>query len=126
MRKYECVVILSSQLNDERIKEETKKIETLITNSKGININVESWGRKQLSYELMKESQGTYLCFTFDTINSAAVESIGAILRISESVLKFQMHRKNLPTRKFKGNPQRLTKGPREWMADDYSEEIAN
>lgn len=126
MRKYECVVILSGQLNDERVKEESKKIEGVISANKGINITLENWGRKTLSYELKKESQGTYICFTFDTINHEAVSEISSLLRISEPVLKFQIHRKNLPVRKFKGNPQRLTSGPRDWASDEFSEEAAN
>ena len=124
MRKYETVVIFDPALNDERVNEEIKKVEALITSHKGTNITVKNWGRKAIAYLVKKSKNGVFVSFDYETDNSGLIDSVTGILRITETVLRFQNHRKNERVRKFKGNPKLV--GQADWGGDDFLEEAQN
>ena len=106
MNSYETIIIFDHQLGEAAIKEESKKIQTLITNAGGVNVVEAAWGRKEIPYIHNRMAPGYYVCFTYQTPKSETVAEFEAILRISEIVQKFQTHKTSLKSRKFKGNPK--------------------
>lgn len=120
MRKYDVVVVFSSDLNDSALKDAVKKIEDFIQSSGGSEVSVNMWGKKEIAYRARGEKFGHYVTFTFATEGSESadnaqatsasaniVDLLGRQLRITESVLLFQSHRVGLAKRKFQGNPKR-------------------
>lgn len=118
VRRYESVVIFNPRLNDAQIKEEIKKIETLLKSNKAEVTSVDTWGKKEAAFEFNKQRMGYYVAFNYESANHEAPNELQSILRITDSVHKFQTHLIRTKTRKFKGNPRRLTQ-PRTDI-DDY------
>jgi small subunit ribosomal protein S6 len=118
VRRYESVVIFNPRLSDAQLKEEIKKIETLLKANKAEITGVDTWGKKEAAYDFNKQRMGYYVAFNYESANHEAPTELQSILRITDSVHKFQTHLIKSKTRKFKGNPLRLTQ-PRTDI-DDY------
>ncbi len=109
VRRYESVVVFNPKLNDAQVKEEIKKVEGILTSNKATITGVDQWGKKELSFSFKKQKFGVFVTFSYETSNHDAPSELQSILRISDSVHKFQTHLINTKPRKFKGNPKRLT-----------------
>ena len=108
VRRYESIVIFNPRLNDSQLKDEIKKVEGILTNNQAKITGVDGWGRKEIAYFLQKERFGHYVAFNYESANHAAPNELGSLLRITDSVHKFQTHLISATSRKFKGNPKRL------------------
>lgn len=103
MRKYETVMILSPDLGEGQVKDELKKFENFLSSHGAANIKVERWAKRELGFRMRKHKLGTYAFVNFETTNPAIAAEVTSILRITDPVLKFQIHRINEKVRKFKG-----------------------
>jgi small subunit ribosomal protein S6 len=108
-RRYESVVIFNPRLTDAQIKEEIKKVETILTSNAATVTGVDTWGKKEAAFSFNKQRQGYYVVFNYEAANHEAPNALQSVLRITDSVHKFQTHLIKTKTRKFKGNPRRLT-----------------
>lgn len=108
VRRYESVVVFSPRLTEAQLKDEIKKFEGVLTSNKAIVSSVDQWGRKEAAFSFKKERQGHYVVFNYETDNHAAPAALQSLLRIADSVHKFQTHLIKTKARKFKGNPKRL------------------
>lgn len=108
MRKYETVVVFDPSLGEAELKEEIKKTQTLLENNGAAEIDVDSWGKKEIAYLVGKTRYGHYVALNYRSASSETVAGVEGILRITDAVLKFQTHRINERKRKFKGNPKKL------------------
>lgn len=125
MRKYETVVVVGADLPEARLKEEVTKIEGFLSSQGAKDVKLDRWGTKELGHRMRKHSVGNYLCFTYETENARLVDSLINVLRIDDTVLKFQSHCINAKVRKFKGNPRRAeASGEFEELAE--AEEFTN
>lgn len=88
MNKYELVVVVKANLEEEAIKAEFEKVNELIVRFGGTVEKVDAWGKRRLAYEIQKMSEGVYNIITF-TAPSTAPAEIESRLRIMESVLRF-------------------------------------
>jgi len=118
MRKYETVMVLNPNLGEAQVKDEAAKIEKLLETNGAKEITNSVWGKKEIAYEFQKQRFGYYVAFNYESANHEAPNELKSVLRITDSVHKFQTHRVFTKTRKFKGNPRRLTQ-PRTDL-DDY------
>jgi small subunit ribosomal protein S6 len=109
VRRYESVVIFNPRLTDAQIKEEIKKIESLIQSNKAELLGVDTWGKKEMAFEFDKQRSGYYVVFNYQSENHEVPNELQSILRITDSVSKFQTHLIPAKIRKFKGNPLRYT-----------------
>jgi len=87
MRSYECAVILHPAVNDDGLKASTAKYVEIIAHSGGEITRVETWGKRRLSYEIMKQPEGHYFFYRFRGAG-ALVDELGRQLRIDENVLR--------------------------------------
>jgi small subunit ribosomal protein S6 len=117
VRRYESVVIFNPRLSDAQIKEEIKKVESILKNNSANITSVDTWGKKEAAYEFNKQRMGYYVVFNYESGNHEAPNELQSILRITDSVHKFQTHLIKSKQRKFKGNPLRLTQ-PRTDLED--------
>lgn len=123
MRKYETIVVYNPALSEAAVKDEMKKFEKLLESNKAQSVKADVWGRKQIAYLVDKNSFGTFVCFNYESDEHGIANAVTAQLRISDPVIKFQTHRINEKTRKFKGNPKRKTAGNSE---DEFGETAAS
>ena len=107
-RRYESVVVFNPRLSDSQIKEEVKKVEAVLAAQNAKVSTVDTWGKKEAAFSFGKQKFGYYVVFNFETANHQAANELQSVLRINESVQKFQTHLIHTKVRKFKGNPKRL------------------
>lgn len=108
VRRYESVVVFNPRLSDSQIKDEVKKVEALLAANKATLQGVDTWGKKEAAFSFNKQKFGYYVVFNYEASNHEVPNALQAVLRINESVQKFQTHLIKTATRKFKGNPKRL------------------
>jgi ribosomal protein S6 len=123
VRRYESVVVFNPRLNDSQLKDEIKKVETILTSNKATISGVDQWGKKEMSFAFQKQKFGVFVSFNYESANHDAPNALQSILRITDSVHKFQTHLIRTKTRKFKGNPKRLTQPRGEGDEFDFGAE---
>ena len=87
MNKYESVIIINPNLEEEAIKSLIKKISNLI-NTDGKVSSVEEAGKKKLAYEIKKNKEGFYVIFKFEA-NPELITELERVYRITDEVIKF-------------------------------------
>ena len=86
MSKYESIIIVNPNVDEEGLKSLEERFTGLI-NENGKVESVENMGKKKLAYEIKKFAEGTYLLFNFESKPSAIAE-IERIYRITDEILK--------------------------------------
>ena len=97
MRSYECAVIFQPSVSDEGLKASTAKYVDVIAHGGGEVTRVETWGKRRLAYEIMKQPEGHYFFYRFRGENQIIGE-LGRQLRIDEQVLRHMIVRDELAT----------------------------
>ena len=87
MRSYECAVVFHPAVGEDGLKTSTVKYVDIIARSGGEITRVETWGKRRLSFEIMKQAEGTYFFYKFRGPNTI-VDELGRNLRIDEQVLR--------------------------------------
>ena len=87
MNKYESVVIVNPNLEEESIKNLIKKFSDLI-NTDGNIISVEEIGRRRLAYEIKKQKEGFYIVLKFEA-KPELIAELERNYRITDEVMKF-------------------------------------
>lgn len=123
VRRYESIVIFNPRLNDAQVKDEIKKVEGILTSANAKVTGVDQWGKKELAYAFQKQKFGFCVAFNYESSNHDAPSALQSILRITDSVHKFQTHLIKEKTRKFRGNPKRLTQPRGEGEDFDFGAE---
>ena len=95
MRSYECAVIVHPAVHEDGLRASTAKYVDVIAKSGGEITKVETWGKRRLSYEIMKQPEGHYFFFRFRGATSV-VDELGRQMRIDENILRHMIVRDEL------------------------------
>lgn len=95
MRSYECAVIMHPSVGDDGLRASTAKYVEIIAKGGGEITRVETWGKRRLSYEIMKQPEGTYFFYRFRGANTV-IDELGRQMRIDESILRHMIVRDEL------------------------------
>ncbi len=87
MNKYESVIIINPNVEENTLKELTERFTTLI-NSDGKVEQVNDLGKKKLAYEVKKNKEGYYVVFDFEA-NPSLIAELERNYRITDEVIKF-------------------------------------
>lgn len=87
MNKYESVVIINPNVDEEAIKGLIKKFTDLINNDGKVE-KVDELGKRKLAYEIQKNREGYYLVFHFEA-NPNLISELERVYRITDEVIKF-------------------------------------
>lgn len=87
MNKYESVVIVNPNLEEESIKAVINKFSDLINTDGKVN-SVEELGKRKLAYEIKKQKEGFYVVFKFEA-NPTLISELERNYRIADEVIKF-------------------------------------
>ena len=88
MNKYEAVMILEPNTEENRIEEILEIIKNKIEDDEGKVTNLEKIGLKNLAYKINMNKQGYYIVIQFESEQSTTVE-LERFFRITEEVMKF-------------------------------------
>lgn len=87
MNKYESVVIINPNLEEESIKALINKFSDLINTDGKVN-SVEELGKKKLAYEIKKQKEGFYILIKFEA-KPELISELERNYRIADEVMKF-------------------------------------
>jgi len=87
MNKYESVIIINPNLDQEATKALIKKFEDLI-NTDGKVEKIDELDKRKIDYEIKKSKEGYYVVYTFES-KPEAIAELERNYRISDDVMKF-------------------------------------
>ena len=93
MRDYEVLYIVRADLDDDKVQEAVKRVNTLIEKSGGTVERTNLWGKRRLAYEVKHQKEGAYVLQDFQFAPDRVPE-LEAALKITEEVLRHLIVRK--------------------------------
>ena len=87
MNKYESVVIINPNVDEEGIKGLISKFTSLINNDGKVE-KAEELGKRKLAYEINKNKEGFYVVFYFEA-KTSLISELERNYRITDEVMKF-------------------------------------
>ena len=87
MNKYESVIIVNPNVDEEGIKALEKKFTDIINNDGKLE-KIDNLGKRKLAYEVKKNNEGIYLVLTFEA-KANLIEELQRNYRITDEVIKF-------------------------------------
>ena len=93
MRDYEVLYIVRADLDDEKVQDAVKRVNTLIQRSGGTIDKTNLWGKRRLAYEVKHQKEGAYVLQDFQ-LDPDRVPELEAALKITEEVLRHLVVRK--------------------------------
>ena len=96
MRHYEMMIILDPEVEERTISTTIEKLLNVVVTSGGTVDNVDVWGRRQLTFDINKRSQGLYAVIDF-TATSDVAKELDRQLGLNEIVLRTKIMRKEAP-----------------------------
>ena len=87
MRRYELMLLLRPDLDDERLQGAVERVTRAIVNAGGSLSKVSPWGKRRLAYEIGHQREASYFLIHFE-IEPGAIRGIERGLLISEEILR--------------------------------------
>jgi small subunit ribosomal protein S6 len=92
MRRYELMVILDPNTEERSVAPSLDQFLTVVKTDGGSVEKVDVWGRRRLSYDIEKKSEGVYAVIDL-TANPATVKELDRQLNLQDSVLRTKVIR---------------------------------
>ncbi|HZK72396.1 MAG TPA: 30S ribosomal protein S6 [Clostridia bacterium] len=93
MRDYEILYIVRADLDDDKVQDIVKRVNTLIEKAGGTLERTNIWGKRKLAYEVKHQKEGAYILQDFQ-IGPDRIPELEAALKITEEVLRHLVVRK--------------------------------
>ncbi|QJY50509.1 30S ribosomal protein S6 [Pseudonocardia broussonetiae] len=93
MRHYELMVILDPSLDERTVTPSLEQFLTVVKNDGGTVEKIEVWGKRRLSFEILKHAEGIYAVIEI-TCEPATVAELDRQLGLNESVLRTKVLRR--------------------------------
>ena len=86
MNKYEVMFIVKVS-DEEAIKSAGKLVQDTIVKNGGTVEKVDEWGRRQLAYEVKKQTEGYYFVIDF-TMKPENIKELDRVIKIRDSIIR--------------------------------------
>ena len=116
MREYELVMILSPEATQDEVTATVERVDGLISGGGGAVAERETWGLKQLAYEINDFNEGNYVLTRF-SLDAGGVAGLNRALAASEDIIRFLVTRDESPKK-----PSEDAEEPGEAEAADEAE----
>jgi small subunit ribosomal protein S6 len=93
LRDYEVLYIVRADLDDDKVQDAVKRVNTLIERSGGTIDRTNLWGKRKLAYEVKHQKEGSYVLQDFQ-LAPERVPELESSLKITEEVLRHLIVRK--------------------------------
>jgi small subunit ribosomal protein S6 len=87
MRRYELMLLLRPDLEDDKLQAAVEKVTRSIVNGGGSLSKVSPWGKRRLAYDIGRHREASYFLIHFD-IEPSQVREIERGLLITEEILR--------------------------------------
>ncbi|MCF2532172.1 MULTISPECIES: 30S ribosomal protein S6 [Streptomycetaceae] len=92
MRNYELMVILDPDLEERAVSPLLEQFLNVVRNGGGKVEKVDTWGRRRLSYEIKKKSEGIYAVVDL-AAEPAVIKELDRQMNLNESVMRTKVLR---------------------------------
>jgi small subunit ribosomal protein S6 len=92
LRQYELMIILDADLEERTVAPSLDTYLNVVRQDGGTVENVDVWGKRRLSYEINKKSEGIYAVVDL-TAEPATVKELDRQLSLNESVVRTKVTR---------------------------------
>ena len=92
MRHYELMVILDPELEERTVTPSLETYLKIIKDSGGTVDKLDVWGKRRMSFEIIKKSEGIYAVVDMHC-EPAAIKELDRQLNLNESVLRTKLIR---------------------------------
>ncbi|MCL2594898.1 MAG: 30S ribosomal protein S6 [Promicromonosporaceae bacterium] len=92
MRQYEMMVILDPDVEERTLQALIEKLVAVVPAEGGTVDNVDIWGRRKMTFDINKKSEGLYAVIDF-TSEVATAKELDRQLGLNETVLRFKILR---------------------------------
>jgi small subunit ribosomal protein S6 len=93
LRDYEVLYIVRADLDDDKVQDIIKRVNTIIEKAGGSVERTNVWGKRKLAYEVKHQKEGSYVLQDFQ-IGPDRIPELEAALKITEEVLRHLVVRK--------------------------------
>jgi small subunit ribosomal protein S6 len=93
LRDYEVLYIVRADLEDDKVQDIVKRVNTLIEKAGGTVERTNVWGKRKLAYEVKHQKEGSYVLQDFQ-MGTDGIPQLEAQLKITEDVLRHLIVRK--------------------------------
>jgi len=93
LRDYEVLYIVRADVDDEKVQDAVKRVNTLIERSGGTAERTNLWGKRKLAYEVKHQKEGSFVLQDFQ-LEPERVPELEAALKITEEVMRHLIVRK--------------------------------
>ncbi len=87
MRRYELMLLLRPDLEDDKLQSAVEKVTRAIVNAGGSLTKVSPWGKRRLAYDIKHHREASYFLIHFD-IEPSQIREIERGMLISEEILR--------------------------------------
>ena len=95
MRHYELMVILDPELEERTVAPSLDQFLNVVRQSGGSVEKVDVWGKRRLSYEIAKKTEGIYAVVDLQA-EPATVKELDRQLNLNEAVLRTKVMRPDM------------------------------
>lgn len=90
MRTYEIMLILPSDADDDVVGVATDRITRVLSERGGEVVKVDRWGKRRLTYEINRQSEGSYVIVECRA-EPTAMKELDRVLVLADEVLRFKV-----------------------------------
>ena len=88
MRKFETLLLLSPELSADNREGIINALTAIIVREKGIMVEVDNWGMRDLAYPVRKLMRGYYVRLVYNA-PAELIAELERIVRITDGIFKF-------------------------------------
>lgn len=88
MKKYETMIILNVNLEEEARKAALEGLLDVLKTNGAEKIEVNEWGSREFAYEIEKQTRGYYVVLTYETNNMLLNKEFERICGINQNVVR--------------------------------------
>ena len=92
MRQYEMMIILDPSLEERTVQPSLEQFLKVVTSAGGVLDKLDVWGRRRLSYEIAKKSEGIYTVLNL-TAEPGTVKELDRKHNLNEAILRTKILR---------------------------------
>ena len=88
MRKYELMLAINPQFEEEELASLIEKVKKIISKEKGEVTNINKWGKRRLAYEIEDFTEAIYVVMKFN-IDELSISEFERVLKLEEKIIRY-------------------------------------
>jgi len=88
MRKYELMLAINPQFEEEELTSLIEKVKKIISKEKGEVTDINKWGKRKLAYEIKDFTEAIYVVMKFN-IDELSISEFERVLKLEEKIIRY-------------------------------------